>query len=133
MPVYISLKMRFPLRNPYNHQTCPHFNPLVSCKSYRFGKVIIPFLKIGTLRVTKSHVSLFPKKWAGNSKFRGLAHGLIVLLAKSKLNSIDFLISNALIESVVTYDELVVINNALKEYNKMKEKIKNLIKDLISL
>ena len=63
MTIYISLKMRF-LRNLYKHQKCPHFNPLVSCKSYRFGKVIIPFLKVETLRVTKNHVSLFSKKWA---------------------------------------------------------------------
>ena len=43
-------------------------------------------------------------------------HGKIVLLAESKLNNIEVLISNALI------DEFVVINNVLKEYDKMKEK-----------
>ena len=77
MDIYISLKMRFSLRNSYKHQKCPHFNLPVSCKSYRFGKVIIPFLKVGTLRVTKDHVSLFPKKWAENPKFGGPENGLI--------------------------------------------------------
>ena len=61
MAIYISLKMRFSLRNPYKNQKCPHFNALVSYKSYQFGKVIISFLKVETLRVTKNHVSLFPK------------------------------------------------------------------------
>ena len=62
MAIHISLKMQFSLRNPYKHQKCPRFNSLVSCKSYRFGKVIIPSLKVETLRVTKNHVSFFPKK-----------------------------------------------------------------------
>ena len=59
MAISILLKMQFSLRNPYKHQKCSHFKPLVSCKSYQFGKVIIPFLKVETLRVTKNHVSLF--------------------------------------------------------------------------
>ena len=50
----------------------------------------------------------------------------IVLLAKSKLNSIEALISKALIDSVISHDELVLINNMLKEYEEMKEEIKNL-------
>ena len=49
-----------------------------------------------------------------------------MLLAKSKLNSIEVLISKALIDSVVSHDEFILIINVLKEYNKMKEKIKNL-------
>ena len=50
----------------------------------------------------------------------------IILLAKSKLNSIEVLISKALIDSVVGHDEFVLINNVSKEYNEMKEEIKNL-------
>ena len=48
----------------------------------------------------------------------------IVLLTKSKLNSIEFLISKALIDSIIGRDEFL-INNVLKEYGDMKEKIKN--------
>ena len=48
------------------------------------------------------------------------------MLAKSKLNSMEVLISKALIDSVISLDEFVVINNALRACNKMKEKIKNL-------
>ena len=48
------------------------------------------------------------------------------MLAKSILNSIDVLISNALIDSVINHGEFVLIDNVLKEYSKMKEEIKNL-------
>ena len=50
----------------------------------------------------------------------------MVLLGKSKLNSIEVLISKALIDSVISHDELILINNVLKEYKEMKEKMKNL-------
>ena len=53
-------------------------------------------------------------------------HDKIVLLPKSKLNSIKVLISKALIDSVISHDEYALINNVLKEYNEMKEEIKNL-------
>ena len=52
-------------------------------------------------------------------------HNKIVLLAKSKLNSIEVLISKVLIDSVISHDEFVLIN-VLKEYNEMKEEVKNL-------
>ena len=50
----------------------------------------------------------------------------IVLLEKSKLNSTEFLISKALVDSLVIHDEFVLINNVLKEYVEMKEETKNL-------
>ena len=53
-------------------------------------------------------------------------HDQVVLLAKSKLNSIEVLIYKALIDSVISHDEFVLINNVLKKYEKMKEEIKNL-------
>ena len=43
-----------------------------------------------------------------------------MLLPKSKLKSIDVLISKALIDSVIIHEELFLINNMLKEYNEMK-------------
>ena len=52
-------------------------------------------------------------------------HDKIVLLAKSKVNSIGVLISKALTDSVINHDEFVLINNELKEHDGMKEKIKN--------
>ena len=49
----------------------------------------------------------------------------MVFLANSKLNSIEVLISKALIDLVIGLDESVLINNAQKEYSKLKEEIKN--------
>ena len=51
-------------------------------------------------------------------------HDKIALLAKSKVNSIEVLISKALIDSLISHDEFVLINNVLREYNKVE--IKNL-------
>ena len=42
-------------------------------------------------------------------------HDKIVLLAKSKLNSIEALICKALINSVISHEEFVLINNVQKE------------------
>ena len=47
------------------------------------------------------------------------------MLTKSKLNSMDVLISKALIDSNISFDEFVLINNVLKEYD-VKEEINNL-------
>ena len=49
-----------------------------------------------------------------------------VLLTKSKLNSIEFLIGKTLIDSIVSHNERVLINNVLNKYDKMKEGVKNL-------
>ena len=48
-----------------------------------------------------------------------------MLLAKSKLNNIEVLISKTLIDSVISHDKFNLINHVLKEYNKMKEEINN--------
>ena len=53
-------------------------------------------------------------------------HDKIVLIAKTKLNSIKVLISKALIDSNISHDEFVLINNVLKEYEKMKDETENL-------
>ena len=66
------------------------------------------------------------KKYKSIIKKKKKKHDKIVLLAKSKLNSIEVLISKALIDSIISHDEFVLINNVLKEYDEMKEEIKNL-------
>ena len=47
----------------------------------------------------------------------------IIFLAKSKLNSIEVLISKALIDSNISHDEFVLTNNVLKTYGNMREEI----------
>ena len=51
-------------------------------------------------------------------------HDKIVLLGILKLNIIEVLISKALIDSNISHDEFVLINNVLKEYDQMKKKSK---------
>ena len=69
---------------------------------------------------------------AGIKKYKSIInknknkHDKKVLLAKSKLNSIEVLISKVLINAAISHDEFVLTNNVLKEYDKMKEEIKNL-------
>ena len=48
------------------------------------------------------------------------------MLAKSRLNMIEVVIFKALIDSNVSLDEFILINNMLKKYEDMKEEIKNL-------
>ena len=48
-----------------------------------------------------------------------------MLLAKNKLNTVEVLISKALIDSNISDNEFIVINNVLKEYDDMKEEIEN--------
>ena len=50
-------------------------------------------------------------------------HDKAVLLAKAKLNSIDVLVSKALIDFYISYGEFASIN-VLEEYDKIKEKIR---------
>ena len=47
-----------------------------------------------------------------------------MLLGKDKLNTVKVLISKILLESYISHDEFVLVNNVLKEYNEMKEEIK---------
>ena len=51
-------------------------------------------------------------------------HDKIVLLTKSKLNSIKVLVSSTLIDSNISHDEFALINNALKEFYDKKKEIK---------
>ena len=47
------------------------------------------------------------------------------MTGKSKLDTIEVLISKALIDLHIDHEEFVSVSNVLKEYNKMKEDIKN--------
>ena len=71
---------------------------------------------------------MFCNIWKSITKKEKKKHNRIVLLAKSKLNSIEVLNSKskALIDSLFSHDEFVLINNVLQEYNKIKERIQNL-------
>ena len=50
-------------------------------------------------------------------------HDKKVLLAKTKLNSIEILVYKTLIDWKISHEEFIFVNNVLKEYHNMKEKI----------
>ena len=63
------------------------------------------------------------KKYKSMIKKKKKRHDKI-LLAKSKLNSMEVLISKALTDSNISHNDFVSINNVLKKFYDMKEKIK---------
>ena len=65
------------------------------------------------------------KKYKSITKKKKKKHNKIVLLAKCKLYGIEVFISKALIDSNISHDEFVLINNILKEFYNTKEEIKN--------
>ena len=81
-----------------------------------------------SIRITSSAIgSKISAKTAGIEKYKTIIkkkkkkHDKIVLLAKSKLSRIGIIVSKALINSVISHDELVSINNVLKQYDEMKK------------
>ena len=58
-----------------------------------------------------------------NSIIRKIKTNKIILLAKSKLNSIEVLTSKVLIDSNINHDEFALVNNVLKEFYMKKSKI----------
>ena len=47
------------------------------------------------------------------------------MLAKTKVNSIEVLIYKVLIDSNISQDEFILMNNVRKKYDDMKEEVKN--------
>ena len=52
-------------------------------------------------------------------------HDKIVLLGKTNLITIEVIISKALIDSCISHEEFVSVTNVLREYNEIKEEIKD--------
>ena len=48
------------------------------------------------------------------------------MLAKTKFSTIEILISRNLINLCISQDEFVLVNTVIRQYNDMKEAIKNL-------
>ena len=49
---------------------------------------------------------------------------IVVLLRKDKLNTIEVLLSKALINSYISQDEFVPVNNVLRKYCEIEEETK---------
>ena len=66
------------------------------------------------------------KKYKSITKEKKKKHDKTVSLVKSKLNRVEVLISKSLINSNINHDEFDSINNVVKEYEEIKEEIRNL-------
>ena len=91
----------------------------VSISAFFFLLVGIPEeLKIcAIIAAVKTYKSIIKKKRKNHDK--------IVLLGKTKLDTIEVLIAKALIDADISYDEFISVSNVLREYNDMKKEIKN--------
>ena len=74
--------------------------------------------------LTTGIIKKFPSI-TGNKKKK---HYKIFMLAKSKLSSIETLVSQALIEMEISNEELDTIMNEKYKYDKMKENVRNVSK-----
>ena len=83
-------------------------------------------IKSSAIEIKTCAITAGIKKCKSIIKKKKKKHDKIVLLGKSKLNTIAVLISKALIDSCISHGEFVSINNVLREYNEMKKEIKML-------
>ena len=65
------------------------------------------------------------KKYKSIIKKKKNKHDKLVLLGKTKLDTNEVLISKSLIDSYIIRDKFISVNNVLREYNEMKEEIRN--------
>ena len=65
------------------------------------------------------------KKYKAIIRKKKKTHDNIVLLEKDNLNTIGVLIFKAFTDSYISHDKFVSINNVLREYNEIKEELKN--------
>ena len=65
------------------------------------------------------------KKLLSITRNKKKKHDKILMLAKSKLNSIETVISQALIDIERSYEEFIAIFNEKDKYEKMKENLRN--------
>ena len=63
------------------------------------------------------------KKLLKTTRNKKKKHNKIVMLARSKLNSIESKISEALINNEVSHEDLMTIINEEKKYRELKESI----------
>ena len=65
------------------------------------------------------------KKLLNITRNKKKKHDKILMLAKSKLNSIETLISQALIDMVISHEEFITILNEKDKYEKMKDNLRS--------
>ena len=86
------------------------------CPPIGFTSSVVGINICAIIAVIRKYKSIIKKKKKKQTKK--------VLLEKDKLNTIEVLISVSLMNSHISHDEFVSVNNVLREYNEMKNKIK---------
>ena len=66
----------------------------------------------------------FVKKFLKTIRNKKKKHNKIVMLARSKLNSIESKISEALINNEISYEDFMTISNEERNYRELKESIR---------
>ena len=69
----------------------------------------------------------FVKKFLKTTRNKKKKHNKIVMLARSKLNSIESKISEALINNEISHEDFMTILNEDKRYRELKESIRMMI------
>ena len=69
------------------------------------------------------------KKLLSITRNKKKKHGKIFMLAKSKLDSIDTLISQALIDIEISHEQFNAIIREKQKYQRMKENLRKLVKN----
>ena len=107
---------------------------LIVLNATRSGVSIISFTSIVGASVGIASASLtlifslttgIIKKLLNITRNKKKKHDKILMLAKSKLNSIETLISQALIDMDISHEEFVTILNEKDKYEKMKDNLKS--------
>ena len=93
-----------------------------------FDKSLIVLSSGGISRASLSlKFSLFTgivKKLLKTTRKKKKKHNKIIMLARSKLNSIESKVSEALINSEISHEDLMIIINEAKKYRELKESIR---------
>ena len=77
------------------------------------------------IKIKISVITTEIKKYKSIIKKTKKKHEKIVLLAKTKLNTIEVLLFKVLIYSSIIQDGFFSVNNVLKEYDNLKKEFKN--------
>ena len=85
--------------------------------------MVLLVLKVIGIKICAVTVGI--KKYKPIIKKKKKKHDKIVLLGKDKLNTIEVLISKAVMEAYISHDQFFSVNDMVREYNKMKKEIKN--------
>ena len=98
---------------------------LIVLSATTWGVSIISFRTIVDAPVAGVSISRNNKKIIEYNKTKKKNHDKILMLAKSKFNSIDTLISQALIDMDISHEESITILKEKGRYEMMKENFRN--------